>query len=209
MRAPATRRPGRENDGRYHAAMVEGLTVEVAGPADLGLILHILRSASAGASAGTGRYAPEAVSWGHNFPDVGRDLPAGLVHLARLHGRPVGTFVLCWSDEPVWGADDDEAGYLHRLASHPDAAGQGIGHALIGVASSLVRKRGRKVLRLDCDPANDRLRAYYEAQGFSHAGDVDRVPRTSRPGFRSASRYQRPADWAPASPDNPEVRVDP
>jgi GNAT superfamily N-acetyltransferase len=189
--------------------MTEGLTVEVAGPADLDLILHILRAASAGSSGSTGRYAPEAVSWGHNFPDVVRDLPAGLVHLARLHGRPVGTFVLVWSDEPVWGADDGEAGYLHRLASHPDVAGQGIGHALIGVASSLVRDRGRKVLRLDCDPANGRLRAYYEVQGFRHAGDVDLVPRTSRPGFRSASRYQRRADWAPASPDSLEVRVDP
>jgi GNAT superfamily N-acetyltransferase len=209
MPARPAQRPGQDNDGHYHAAMLEGLTVEVAGPADLDLILHILRAASAGSSAGTGRYAPEAVSWGHDFPDVVRDLPAGLVHLARLHRRPVGTFVLVWSDEPVWGADDGEAGYLHRLASHPDAAGQGIGHALIGVAGTLVRARGRKVLRLDCDPGNDRLRAYYEAQGFCHAGDVERVPRTSRPGFRSASRYQRPADWAPVSADSPKVRVDP
>lgn len=193
----------------YHAAMIEGLTVEVAGPADLHLILHILRSASAGRPAGTGRYAPEAVSWGHDFPDVVRDLPAGLVHLARLRRRPVGTFVLCWSDEPVWGADDGAAGYLHRLASHPDAAGQGIGRALMGVAATLVRARGRKELRLDCDPDNDGLRAYYRAQGFSHAGDVDLVPRTSRPGFRSASRYQRPADWVPASPKSPKARVDP
>jgi len=174
--------------------MIEGLTVEVAGPGDLGLILGILRSARAGQPAGTGRYAPGAVSWGYDFPDVVRDLPAGLVHLARLRRRPVGTFVLLWSDEAVWGADDGEAGYLHRLASHPDVAGQGIGHALIRVAATLVRERGRRVLRLDCDPDNDRLRAYYRTQGFCHAGDVDLVPRTSRPGFRSASRYQRPID---------------
>ncbi|GAA3316118.1 hypothetical protein GCM10020219_034180 [Nonomuraea dietziae] len=29
-----------------------------------------------------------------------------------------------------------------------------------------------KYLRLDCVKSNDRLRAYYEARGFAHRGDV-------------------------------------
>jgi hypothetical protein len=44
-------------------------------------------------------------------------------------------------------------------------------------------------LRLDRDRDHQRLRAYYEAQGFRHVRDVDSLPRQTRPG----TRYQRPA----------------
>ncbi len=131
--------------------------------------------------------------WGNDFPDVIRDLPAGLIHLALLEGRPVATFALRWSDERVWGPDDGQAGYVHRLATRPEVAGQGIGARLIEVAADLTRERGRSWLRLDCNRDNQRLRGYYEALGFTHAGDVFDVPRTTRPGYRSASRYQRAA----------------
>jgi GNAT superfamily N-acetyltransferase len=166
-------------------AVTADVTVEVAGEADLDVILDILRSAN------TGRSELGAASWGRNFPDVERDIPAGLVHVARRHGRPVGTFVLRWSDEGVWGPDDGAAGYLHRLATRPDVAGQGVGLVLIAAADALIRERGRILLRLDCNFGAGRLRAYYEAQGFTHAGDAE-VPRLTRAGYRSASRYQRP-----------------
>jgi GNAT superfamily N-acetyltransferase len=189
--------PRRNAVPRRQVRPVEGLTVEVAGESDLDAVLDILQATKGGAGtdggagAGGGRYAPGSVTWGRDFPDVARDLPAGLVHLARLDGRPAGTFVLRWSDEAVWGPDDGEAGYLHRLATHPDVAGRGIGIALVSFAAGLIRRRGRNVLRLDCNRDNDRLRAYYEAQGFTHAGDAD-VRRITRPGYRSTSRYERP-----------------
>ena len=113
------------------------------------------------------------------------------MHLATIADRPAGAFVLRWSDQNVWGPDDGEAGYLHRLATHPDFAGQGLGVKLIAVAEDLIRDRGRHWLRLDCDQANRGLRKYYEALGFSHAGDVTSLPRTTLPGYRTASRYQR------------------
>ncbi len=167
-----------------------GLRVTTAEPGELDLVLGVLRAArDARASVAT-------FTWGSEFPDVRRDLPRGLVHLARVGGRPAGTFVLRWSDENVWGPDDGDSGYLHRLASHPDFAGQGVGAELIAAAGELIRGRGRHWLRLDCDQANQRLRGYYESLGFSHAGDVPQVPRSSQPGYRSAARYQRavPAD---------------
>jgi hypothetical protein len=70
-------------------------------------------------------------------------------------------------------------------------AGRGIGAQLIAAAGDLTRACGRRWLRLDCDRDNERLRAYYEGLGFAHAGDVDCLPRTTRPGYRAASRYQR------------------
>ncbi len=108
--------------------------------------------------------------------------------------------MLCWSDEQVWGPDDGQGGYLHRLATHPDAAGRGLGRQFVDVAGDLTARPGRRWLRLDCDRDNQRLRAYYEAQGFRHVRDVDGLPRQTRQGTRAASLYQRPA---PTSPDEP------
>ena len=134
--------------------------VITASAGDQDAVLGILRS------AGTAGPGTRASTWGHEFPDVIRDLPAGLVHLARLAGRPVATFVLRWSDERVWGPDDGEAGYLHRLATHPDVGGRGIGAQLIAVASGLTRERGRRWLRLDCDRDNERLRGLLRGPGL-------------------------------------------
>lgn len=161
------------------------LTISVAMPPDLGTVLTLLRSASAA------RAAPDLPGWGDDFPDVERDLPAGLVYLARLGGDPAGTFVLRWSDHPVWGLDDGDAGYLHRLATAPDFAGQGLGARLVAAAEALVRSQGGRWLRLDTDRDNAKLRAWYEGLGFVHAGDTDLVKRLTRPGYRWASRYQR------------------
>jgi ribosomal protein S18 acetylase RimI-like enzyme len=161
------------------------LVVTTATAADADVILDILRSASGA------RAAPGRATWGSEFPDVIEDLPGGLVHLATLGGLPAGAFVLRWSDENVWGPDDGDAGYLHRLATRPEVAGQGLGARLIATADDLIRDCGRDWLRLDCDRDNQRLRDYYESLGFSHQGDVAGLPRRSRPGYRAASRYQR------------------
>jgi GNAT superfamily N-acetyltransferase len=162
------------------------VVVTAATPDARDVVLGILRA------AGQARPAPATGGWGHEFPDVVRDLPEGSVYLACRAGQPVGTFVLRWSDEPVWGPDDGAAGYLHRLAIRPELAGQGLGVQLISDAASRARRHGRPWLRLDCDRDNGRLRAYYEALGFSYAGDVPDLPRKTLPGRRAASRYQRP-----------------
>ena len=161
------------------------LTISVAMPPDLDTVLTLLRSASAA------RATPGLPGWGEDFPDVERDLPAGLVYLARLGGEPAGTFVLRWSDHPVWGLDDGDAGYLHRLATAPAFAGQGLGARLVAAAEALVRSQGGRWLRLDTDRDNARLRAWYEGLGFRHAGDTDMLKRVTGPGYRWASRYQR------------------
>ena len=159
--------------------------MRTASPRESDLVLGLLRSANdARAAPGTG--------WGGEFPDVVRDLPEGLVHLGWIDDRAVGTFVLRWSDEQVWGPDDGNAGYVHRLATHPDAAGHGLGRRLLDVAGELTARQGRHWLRLDCERDNQRLRDYYEAQGFRHVRDVDGIPRLTRPGTRSARLYERP-----------------
>lgn len=164
----------------------EDFTVRRAAADELDVVLEILRSASAG------RVPTGAARWGREFPDIARDIPAGAVYLGLLGGRPAGTFVLRWSDD-AWGPDDGTAGFVHRLATRPEAGGRGLGAALLDVAAGLVRERERGWLRLDCDRGNAPLRAYYEGLGFRHAGDAD-IRRISRSGYRAASRYQRPAE---------------
>jgi protein-tyrosine phosphatase len=160
------------------------LAITVATPADREIVLDILRSASAA------RALCGVTIWGEDFPDVVGGLASGEIYLARMGGQPVGTFALRWSDDAVWGPGDGDSGYLHRLAIRPEAAGQSLGTQLISAAADLTRERGRRWLRLDCDRDNSRLRAYYESHGFSHAGDITGVPRQTRPGYRSVSRYQ-------------------
>jgi GNAT superfamily N-acetyltransferase len=174
------------------------LVVRPAAADEVDVVLGLLRSASAA------RGEPQSRTWGTRFPDVERDLPKGRVWLAVLDGDPVGTFVLRFSDERVWGPDDGRAGYLHRLATRPDVAGQGLGARLLDEASKLISVRGREWLRLDCDRGNRRLRSYYEELGFQHVGDVDEVARSTRPGHRSASLYERRI-VDPSRPDHPSA----
>ena len=51
-------------------------------------------------------------------------------------------------------------------------AASGLGAVILGWAARIARQQGREALRLDCVASNGRLRAYYEAAGFVHRGDV-------------------------------------
>jgi ribosomal protein S18 acetylase RimI-like enzyme len=161
-----------------------GLSLEIATADDVEVVLELLRAAS------TARAATKTSPWDGEFPDVVRDVANGQVHLARLHNKPVGTFLMRWSDQHVWGPDDGMGGYVHRLATHPDMGGLGIGASLLQCAAEITVQHGRTWLRLDCDRNNPGLRKYYETSGFVHVRDVGDVPRQSGSGHRSASLYQ-------------------
>ena len=75
-------------------------------------------------------------------------------------------------------------------------AGRGDGEAILAWAADTARRHGRHALRLDCVAANRRLRAYYEASGFVHRGDVavgGAPGQRGRPGpVITVSRYELP-----------------
>lgn len=79
---------------------------------------------------------------------------------------PVATFSLSWQDEEYWGPQDPVAGYLHRLSVSNDFHGLGLGGLSIDWCVHQVRTKNRRYLRLDCDPRNTKLCAYYESFGF-------------------------------------------
>jgi GNAT superfamily N-acetyltransferase len=93
----------------------------------------------------------------------------GETWLVRVDGTVSGTVTLDWSDR-VWADVGGDAAYLHRMAVRRTAAG--LGAVILGWAEGVAREHGRPALRLDCVASNTRLRAYYEAAGFVHRGDV-------------------------------------
>jgi GNAT superfamily N-acetyltransferase len=79
--------------------------------------------------------------------------------------------VLAVLDEAVWdGLPGAAALYVHRMAVRRSASG--LGAVILRRAAGIARQQGREALRLDCVASNGRLRAYYEAAGFVHRGDV-------------------------------------
>jgi GNAT superfamily N-acetyltransferase len=54
-----------------------------------------------------------------------------------------GSFRLIWSDQPTWGTQRADAGYVHGLVINRAFAGQGLGLRLLERAERLVAAAGR------------------------------------------------------------------
>jgi ribosomal protein S18 acetylase RimI-like enzyme len=89
--------------------------------------------------------------------------------------QPVGTFALYWKDEEAWGRRglDGEAGYVHGLAVSRPSAGKELGYVLLGLASKLIARKSRALIRLDCMAQNEALCGYYRRAGFVDMGVSD------------------------------------
>jgi GNAT superfamily N-acetyltransferase len=105
---------------------------------------------------------------------LGRHYPPGGWRVAWR--GDVALACLCLLDtDPLFWPDDppDEALYLHKLAVHPDAQGQGLSALLLREAVLETLRRGRPWLKLDTATARPKLRAIYEDFGFQTVGQRD------------------------------------
>lgn len=102
-----------------------------------------------------------------------RDAAAGMHHLALVEGEPAGTIRFQLDDPEYWpelvGSDQDA--YVHRLAVRRAYAGIDVGAALLDWAAGHAAAMGRSFLRLDCDHHRERLRRFYERNGFRYHSD--------------------------------------
>ena len=113
--------------------------------------------------------------------DFQLQIAAGEWHVVRSGQRVVACLRLLWADPVVWGSDTAPgAGYVHGLATDREH-GRRLGRLLLDWAGSEVLRRGRSLLRLDCQEHNLALRAYYKGLGFQEVGRTD---------FASGSRWQ-------------------
>ena len=106
---------------------------------------------------------PEEVSLERVAPDV----DAGLFYVARVDGEIQGTLKFLLSDWSFWyDQPEGESAFVHRLAVRRAFAGTGLSSAMIQWAADRARGMGLRYLRLDADPAREKLWRFYESQGF-------------------------------------------
>lgn len=103
----------------------------------------------------------------------------GEVYLAIVDRKPVGTFILQWSDPFFWGEQPPVAGYVHKFAVRPEYSGRGIGLAMLSWAENRARQAGKTLLRLNCMADDRKIRDYYEHARFIHKGDVAKPKATA------------------------------
>lgn len=135
---------------------------------------------------------------------LARYYPQGGWRVAWRGGVAVGCLCLLDMDPLFWPEDrPGEALYLHKLAVHPDARGQGLSALLLQAAARETAQRGRPWLKLDTATARPKVRALYEDFGFQDAGqrtvkgfDVTlyRLPTPAH------LKGERPEQHAPAPP---------
>jgi GNAT superfamily N-acetyltransferase len=95
------------------------------------------------------------------------------VYLALVNDEAAGTLSIQWSDPETWGerGEDGLAAYVHGLAVRRSHAGMGLGAKMLDFAAGAARINGRKLLRLDCMPSNEKLREFYTERGFTCLGE--------------------------------------
>ncbi|WP_034418169.1 GNAT family N-acetyltransferase [Deinococcus frigens] len=102
---------------------------------------------------------------------LARHYPQGGWRVAWRGDVAVACMCLLDTDPLFWPEDSaGEALYLHKLAVHPDARGQGLSALLLHEAAREAAQRGRPWLRLDTATARPKVRAIYEDFGFQSAG---------------------------------------
>jgi len=72
------------------------------------------------------------------------------------------------------------AGYLQRVAVHPDHARQGIGRSLVRAANRWAKRRGARSMMLNTQPDNEPAARLYISEGFEKMLDQLTVFRVSR-----------------------------
>ncbi|MCT9077534.1 tyrosine-protein phosphatase [Streptomyces fulvoviolaceus] len=100
-----------------------------------------------------------------------RVMKEGEVWLAHAGDHLAGAWELWWDDPSAWGPRPPDAGYIHRLMTTPYTTPPGTGRRMLTEAESRIAATGRPYARLDCLASNPRLRAYYEAAGYTVVGE--------------------------------------
>jgi GNAT superfamily N-acetyltransferase len=99
-------------------------------------------------------------------------LESGNLYLARIGDTPAATVSLFEEDERFWPGASRTALYIHKFAVPRRFAGMGLGTAVLGWVEDEARARGKRDLRLDCDPDDPGILAYYGRHGFRRVGDA-------------------------------------
>lgn len=85
-----------------------------------------------------------------------------------LNGKIGGTFVITLDDKLIWkDAPDDEAVYIHRIATAQTSRGNDLLKHIIEWAKTYAKQNHLSFIRMDTGSGNERLINYYERCGFT------------------------------------------
>lgn len=94
--------------------------------------------------------------------------------VALVDGEIAGTLKFQRTDTEFWPEySAGDSAFVHRLAVRREFRGRGVATALLRWAGDRARALGLRFLRLDCDAARPRLRAFYERHGFRYHSDFE------------------------------------
>jgi len=118
--------------------------------------------------------------WNEHYPsieklqaDIEKQELFKLVSNDKILGVIVLTPVKDEEYEPInWLSITENNLYVHRLATHPDHWGSGLGQQLMGFAENLAREENYESVRLDTFSLNQRNHKFYEARGYQKLGNI-------------------------------------
>ncbi len=115
------------------------------------------------------------------FPPIWRLDEAGLRE--AMKATPHASLLLTHQDDRTTGfaivGVGSIAGYLQRVAVHPDHAHQGFGRSLVRAANQWARRRGARSMMLNTQPDNEAAARLYVSEGFERM--LDRLTVYRRP----------------------------
>lgn len=121
--------------------------------------------------------------------------------LGAVLGRDPGLVLIAQDDRgvigSVFGADDGRRRWLNRLATRPDARGEGVAGALVAALESALRAVGCRKLNLLVTPDNARVVSFYRHHGYA----VDELIFMET--FLSVPGGERVVDWTPHPTERP------
>lgn len=106
-------------------------------------------------------------------PEIRASVSAELFYAVEVENTLVAVLEIRTAPELLWGNNQDEAHYIHKLAIQRQYSGSGLGRDILDLIKSKMQQNKIQFLRLDCVAHNDKLREYYESCGFNLKGIVD------------------------------------
>ena len=89
-----------------------------------------------------------------------------------VKGEVACIFAVTFEDKLIWGDQDVDSIYIHRIVTHPEFRGYSFVKEIIKWAKAFAPLNGIKYIRMDTWADNEKLLAYYTGCGFDYVGVV-------------------------------------
>jgi len=104
--------------------------------------------------------------------EINDSISSGLFYALEINNKFAAVVEIRSAPENIWGNNETEALYIHKLAVCRKYTNRGLGRKIINIIKSKARQQNIKYLRLDCVAHNNKLRDYYESCEFKLKGVV-------------------------------------